>query len=370
MPTDLEYARGGDAATAPAVALDSAGEERVAALLRGTVISVHEHPVRLPSPLTADTWAQHMAAAVDVLAGDEIAASTLDVVVATCFSQPDPAFVASWAASMTAQIAEHRGLRPLRVVEDLAAGSEVAVGLGLEDLGTVRSLDDIDGLASAGVIMAGVAYNAGSLLGCGLAQTDTGLTEFGRAAIARMNAIGIIVDVSHAGDRTSLETVDASSAPVAINHAGARGLWDSSRMVPDEVIRAVAERGGLIGIEAAPGSTRTRVDSADHTVEDVVRHIEYCADRFGIGSVALGGDTFYGDHVGLYRALGSRGSEVPSGAQLFDLLPVAGADNPTELPVQVARSLVARGWADADIVAVLGANAVRLFSAVLPVARA
>lgn len=370
MP-DLQYATGGDARTLPLVVLDAAGEARAAALLAGPVVSLHEHPVRLPHPLTAASWGAHMAGTVDVLAGDELAASDLDLVVATCFSQPDPAFVASWAASMAAQIAGHPGLRSLRSGADLETlgtpGAGVAVALGLEDLGTVQNLDDLDGLARAGIVMAGVAYNHGSPLGCGLAQhDDTGLTAFGREAIARMNELGMVVDVSHAGDRTSLEAVDASAHPVAINHAGAQALWGSTRMVPDAVIRAAVARGGVIGIEAAPGSTRTRPGAADHGVADVVRHIEYCAETFGIGAVALGGDTFYGDHVGLYRALGSRGSEPPAGATPFDLEPVAGADNPTELPVQVCRSLVARGWSDPDIAAVLGGNARRLLSVVLP----
>ncbi|MEW1835710.1 membrane dipeptidase [Microbacterium sp. NPDC079995] len=364
MP-ELGYATGGDAATAPTVPLDAAGEARARALLAGPVASLHEHPVRLPEPLTADTWAAHMRGAVDVLAGDELAASALDLVVATCFSQPDPAFVASWAASMSGQIAAQSGLRPVRTRTDLD-GPGVGVALGLEDLGTVRTLGDLDELQRLGIVMAGVAYNHGSPLGCGLAQHDTGLTNFGHEAIARMNALGMVVDVSHAGDRTSLEAIEASTAPVAINHAGAQSLWGSTRMVPDRVIRAAAERGGVIGIEAAPGSTRTDANAAGHTVHDVVRHIEYCAESFGVDAVALGGDTFYGDHVGLYRALDSRGSEPPAGAVPFDLEPVAGADNPSELPVQVCRALITRGWADVDIAAVLGGNARRLLTAVLP----
>lgn len=361
--TDLTYATGGDARTAQPIALDAIDEQRAARLLAGPVASLHEHPVRLPAPLTADAWNAHMAGAADVLAGDELAASTLDLVIATCFSQPHPEFVFSWAQSMLGQIGAHAALRPLRDTGDLTPGAGVVVGLGLEDLGTVRAISDIDRLARAGVVMAGVAYNSGSLLGCGLSQHDTGLTAFGREAVAHMNTIGMIVDISHAGDRTSLEAIETSARPVVINHAGAQAVWGSSRMVPDHVIRAAVERGGVIGIEAAPGSTRVRPTEPDHTVADVVRHVEYCAETFGIGSVVLGGDTFYGDHVGLYRALGSRGSEPPAGAKPFDLLPVAGADNPTELPEQVCRSLLARGWSDADVAAVLGLNALRVLRA-------
>lgn len=360
--TELRYAAGAAGFTAAPPHLDAEQFRRVNGLIAGRVVSLHEHPVRLPEPLTAATWERHLRGGVDVFAADELAASPLTLVIATCFSQSDPAYVFSWARSAADQIDAHERLRPLRSRADLADDGLVAVGLGLEDLGTVTSLDDIDRLASAGIVSAGVAYNAGSPLGCGLAQDDTGLTAFGRSAIDRMNAVGMVIDVSHAGSRTSLETIDASAAPVTINHAGARALWGSTRMVPDEVIEAAAARGGVIGIEAAPGSTRTRPTRPDHTVDDVVAHIEYCADRFGPAAVALGGDTFYGDHVGLYRALGSLGSPPPAGAEPFGMTPVAGADNPSELPVQVASRLVARGWSDEDIRGVLGRNALRVLS--------
>jgi membrane dipeptidase len=360
--TELLYATGGDAVTADLPPLDVDGQVRLEALLSGVVASLHEHPVRLPDPLSAESWAAHLAAGADVLAGDELAASDLDLVVATCFSQPRAEYVFSWAASTTAQIEAHPALRTVRSARDLDGQPGVAVALGLEDLGTVRAVDDIDALAAAGIVTAGVAYNAGSSLGCGLDQHDTGLTAFGEDAIARMNAVGLLVDVSHAGDRTSREAIDASALPIVINHAGAQALWGSTRMVPDAVIGAAAERGGVIGIEAAPGSTRTRPMDADHTVDDVVRHVEHCAERFGHECVALGGDTFYGDHVGLYRALGSRGSTPPQGAAPFDLNPVRGADNPTELPRQVAARLIARGWSDAQIADVLGGNALRVLA--------
>lgn len=361
--TELAYARRRDRPTAPVHPFGPEAEARVAALLAGPVVSLHEHPVLLPEPLTAQTWALHMAGAADVLAADELVAADLDLVVATCFSQPDPAFVFAWAGSMRAQIDAHPRLRPLRAVEGLTSIGDTVVALGLEDLGTVSTPSDLDDLAAAGIVMAGVAYDHGSPLGCGLAQHDTGLTALGREAVAHMNRIGMVVDVSHAGDRTSLETIDTSTLPVVMNHAGARALWNSARMVPDDVIRAAVERGGVIGIEAAPGSTRTRVDAPDHTVADVIAHVEHCAEAFGVESVAIGGDTFYGDHVGLYRALGSRGSSPPEGAVPFDLEPVVGADNPTEIPVQLARGLVERGWADADIALVLGGNALRVLRA-------
>jgi len=362
----LRYASGCDGLSRALPELEPALAERAARLLAGTVGSLHDHPVRFPDPLTADSWARHMAAGVDVLAVDEMQASGLGTVVANCFSQPELGFVRGWAASMREQVDAASGLRLVRSVADLG-GPGTGIVLGLEDLGPIAGLTDLSTLFDDGVRVAGVAYNTGSLLGCGLAQDDTGLTAFGREAVALMNELGMLLDVSHAGDRTSLEAIAASTRPAVISHAGAQGLWNSSRMIPDSVIVAAAASGGMIGIEAAPGSTRVDLARADHTLDDVVRHIEYCVDLVGVDHVGLGADTFYGDHVGLYRALGSKGAALPDGAVAFDGDFVAGAENPTEFAPQVCSALLLAGWNDADIAKILGGNLDRVLRATLPV---
>ena len=366
MSDPLRYASGRDGLSRPLPELEPALAERAARLLAGTVGSLHDHPVRFPEPLTAENWDRHMAAGVDVLAVEELQASGLGTVVANCFSQPELGFVRGWAASMREQIAAASGLHLVRTAVDLG-GAGTGILLGLEDLGPIATLDDLDLLFADGVRVAGVAYNTGSLLGCGLAQDDTGLTAFGRAAIARMNELGMVLDVSHAGDRTSLEAIAASERPAVISHAGAQGVWNSSRMIPDSVIVAAAQSGGMIGIEAAPGSTRVDLTRADHTLDDVVRHIEYCVDLVGVDHVGLGADTFYGDHVGLYRALGSKGAALPEGAVAFEGDLVAGAENPTEFAPQVCHALLLAGWADADVAKILGGNLDRVLRAALPV---
>jgi membrane dipeptidase len=73
-----------------------------------------------------------------------------------------------------------------------------------------------------------------------------------------MNQLGMLVDLAHVGDRTSTDAAEASGQPVVISHAGARARWPSPRMKPDDVLRAVATAGGVIGVEAPPGSTRVK----------------------------------------------------------------------------------------------------------------
>ena len=134
-------------------------------------------------------------------------------------------------------------------------------------------------------------------------MTDAGLTHLGRRAVRRMNQLGLAIDLSHSSDRTALDTCEQSEAPVFITHAGARAVWDTPRMKPDDVLRAVAATGGVIGMSAAPHTTLSAQHSR-HTIESVMDHFRYCVDLVGIEHVAFGPDTLYGDHVGLHRVFG------------------------------------------------------------------
>ena len=135
-------------------------------------------------------------------------------------------------------------------------------------------------------------------------------------------------------------------------------------MKPDDVLRAVAATGGVIGVEAAPGSTR--VDGRpEHDLDAVMTHVEYIAGLVGIDHVGLGPDTFFGDHAGLYAAAGWTPQPVPGheGIPLPDH--VAGMENPAEAPRNAAGWLVRHGWTDGDIAKVLGGNAERVLDAVV-----
>src|SRR6266851_4743970 len=149
-------------------------------------------------------------------------------------------------------------------------------------------------------------------------QNDGGLTEFGRAAVLRMNKLGIAIDISHSGDQTSLDTIEASQKPIFITHAGARGLWNTKRMKPDEVLQRCAAKGGVIGIEAAPHTTLT-LEHPRHSIESFMQHFEYCVDLIGIDHVAFGPDTLFGDHVALHHAFARQLSiKSAHGQQPFD----------------------------------------------------
>ena len=254
-------------------------------------------------------------------------------------------------------------------VERVHARGQVGVVLALESATPIENeIDRLDVLYGFGVRSMGLVYSDSNLVGGGLAEaSDAGLTRFGRQVVRRMNQLGMIVDVAHTGDRTALEAIEASSQPVIISHAGARALWPTRRMKPDDVIRACSERGGLIGIEAAPHTTLTQ-QHPRHSIESFMEHFEHCANLVGIDHVAFGPDTHFGDHVAWHHAFAAQLSIAESHASAgppFDEVPyVDGIENPAEAFANITRWLVIHGYADADIQKAIGRNVLRVMQAI------
>ena len=229
-----------------------------------------------------------------------------------------------------------------------------------------NEVDRLDILYGLGIRSSGIAYSEANTLGSGLKEArDGGLTEFGRQAVRRMNKLGIAIDVSHSGDQTSLDTIEVSERPIFITHAGARSLWDTRRMKPDEVLKAMAAKGGVIGIEAAPHTTLTK-KHPKHSIESYMEHFEYCADLIGIDHVAFGPDTLFGDHVGLHHYFAKQLSiRSAHGTQQFEEVEfVDGIENPAEAFPNIVRWLVKHDYSDGDIAKAVGGNVMRVLDEV------
>ncbi|HVS64568.1 MAG TPA: membrane dipeptidase [Thermoanaerobaculia bacterium] len=240
-----------------------------------------------------------------------------------------------------------------------------------------NELDRIDQLYGFGVRALGITYSESNALGSGLREPrDGGLTVFGRRAVERMNKVGMLIDCSHCGDLTTLDTIEASEHPIVLSHIGARALWDSNRLAPDDVLVACAEKGGVIGIEAAPHTTLTPTHPR-HSIESFMEHFEHVVRLVGIDHVAFGPDTLYGDHVGLHQAYAanlsidrsraSSGGAAPAAGSTtsspppFERVPwVEGLENPTEGSRNILRWLVAHGYTDDDIGKAMGGNVLRV----------
>ncbi|MBI2467452.1 MAG: membrane dipeptidase [Candidatus Rokubacteria bacterium] len=353
-------------------------EARVARIFEeNLVISLHEHTFVIPEDLR--DFAEYRRQGRDWTGWEGLARSGLDAVFENFMD--GTATITSRAGWKWDDILYDLGMR----LSDLAhqdmviraettadirrakAHRQIALVPCLEAATMIENeVDRIDILYGFGIRMMGIAYSEANSLGAGLREAgDGGLTDLGRRAVRRMNQLGIAIDVSHSGDRTSLDTIEASEKPVFITHAGARALWNTRRMKPDDVIKACAQKGGVIGVEAAPHTTLTQKHRR-HSIEPVMEHFEYIANLVGIDHASFGPDTLFGDHVGLHDYFASQLSITHlHGQQQFEKVPyVAGIENPAEALPNIVRWLVSHGYSDKDIAKVIGGNAMRVLEQV------
>jgi membrane dipeptidase len=231
------------------------------------------------------------------------------------------------------------------------------------DLGFVRVFFQL------GIRMMHVTYNRRNLLGDGCAEpANGGLSDFGRAAIREMNRLGVIVDVAHSGWRTSLEAARASTRPMVASHTTCEGLHSHIRAKPDEVIRAICDTGGLIGICCIPDFLAGSGDIAR-----LADHIEYAVKTFGADHVAIGTDAAHHSRFAAAEnaKVKSRGRRRPRFASLWPegalggQWPRARTLAWTNWPLFTV-AMVQRGFTDDQIRKILGGNILRVCKDVLP----
>ena len=358
--------------------LSDAQESRAQRLIADSiVISLHEHPTIFPADID-ETFAYNRTGR-HFTAYEGLAQSGMDAVFDNFMD--GTACVTSkmgwkwddilYDVGMRLSDIAHQDfvVRAERVqdIRDAHANGKVALVPGLEASTPIENeVDRIDILYGFGIRQMGIAYSEANSLGSGLKEHgDGGLSALGARAVERMNKLGIVIDVSHSGDQTALDAIETSTKPVLITHAGARAVWDTSRMKPDTVIKACAERGGVIGLEAAPHTTLSP-DHPHHSIESVMDHFRYCVDLVGIEHVGFGPDTLYGDHYGLHKLFAKQLSlhEMTSGPAFEPVEYVDGLENPTECFPNIVRWLVKHDYSDDEIQAVIGENALRVLDEV------
>ncbi|MEP7366481.1 MAG: membrane dipeptidase [Acidobacteriota bacterium] len=218
-----------------------------------------------------------------------------------------------------------------------------------------------------GIRMMHLTYNRRNVLGDGCAEpANAGLSDLGRAAIAEMNRVGIIVDVAHSGWQTSLEAAKASNKPMVASHSGAVGVYRHIRSKPDDVIRAIVDTGGYVGVYSVTSFLGKGGD-----LNAMLDHIEYLVKKFGADHVAIGTDLAYIPTTAAaeYQKMGPRPKSRPSYESLW---PPGALDNRahpslawTNWPMFTV-GMVQRGIPDESIRKILGGNVMRVARAVLP----
>ena len=220
-----------------------------------------------------------------------------------------------------------------------------------------------------GVRISQPTYNRRNLIGDGcLEEADGGLSRLGHDFIAEMNRLHMLVDLSHAGRRTIAQGIAASTQPVAITHTGCRALVDVPRNTDDSSLRALADKGGVVGIYFMPF---LRMSGQPHP-EDLIRHLEHAVNVCGEDHVGLGtdgfvsgiqvNDAFWNFHRKFVEKRQKEGVSAPGEA--VDVLNFVPEYNEPRRFKTLADDLTHRGWSAGRIEKILGANFAKLFSEV------
>jgi len=169
------------------------------------------------------------------------------------------------------------------------SSGKLGILLGLQNAQHFRRPDDVDAFLGLGQRVAQLTYNSRNLIGNGATERrDDGLSDFGVAIVERMNKVGMAVDVSHCGDRTTLDAFEVSKRPVLITHSNCRALVPGHpRVKTDEAIVAMAKSGGVMGITAVRMFVRDREPT---TVEHVLDHFDHVAKLVGPEHLGVGSD--------------------------------------------------------------------------------
>jgi membrane dipeptidase len=218
----------------------------------------------------------------------------------------------------------------------------------------------IETFRQLGIRIMQLTYNNRSAFGDGcLEPGNAGLSKAGHAAVRKMNEIGVAIDLSHSGYRTTSEAIEASAKPVLITHSGCAAVYAHPRSKPDEILKALADRGGYFGVYLMPYLVASpTVPTREHVLDHLVHAINVCgADHVGIGSDgSIQGVRLTTEQQKAFAEDIARRKKLGIGAPGEDRYPyVPDLSGPDHMEIIVAE-LKKRGQPGSVVEKVLGAN--------------
>jgi len=238
-------------------------------------------------------------------------------------------------------------------LDGVKASGKIGILLGRQNAAHFRNVDDVELFHSLGQRVSQLTYNSRNLIGNGFAERrDDGISDFGVGVISRMNEVGMAIDVSHCGDRTTLDAFELSVRPVLVTHANCRALADHPRCKTDEAIRRMAARGGVMGITGVRNFVK---NSEPTTIEDMLDHYDHVRRLVGVQHVGLGSDI---DLDGNDDLTPEEQQSLRNLSPLYGFrakFDIEGVDHPKRV-FDLTAGLIRRGYSDADIRLVLGDN--------------
>jgi len=244
----------------------------------------------------------------------------------------------------------------IETVDDIfKARSEGRLGIVFSFQGTLpfeRDIGLVEVYYQLGVRQALMAYNQKNFVGDGCHEPgDGGLSRFGVSLVQEMNRVGMLVDCSHTGYRTTMDVFEVAKGPVIFSHSNARALWDHERNIRDEQAKACARTGGVVGVNG----DGVFVADNDPSTSELFRHIDYFFNLIGPEHVGIGLD-FVSDAPLLNTAARAKTGQWPKG-QGYDM-DVKWA-TPEQLP-ELTELMLKKGYSDEHVRGILGGNWLRV----------
>jgi membrane dipeptidase len=232
---------------------------------------------------------------------------------------------------------------------------KIGILIGVQNSEHFRTLDDVNRFHAAGQRVSQLTYNSRNMIGNGATERrDEGLSDFGVAVIERMNNVGMAIDVSHCGDKTSLDAFEVSKKPVLITHSNVRTLTAGHpRCKPDEVIKKVGQTGSVMGITGVRMFVKA---SEPTTVEDALNHFDYVAKMIGPDHVGIGSDIDLDGYDDMPPEINKQLRAGYKGSYGFrEKIDIDDIAHPKRM-YDLTEGLIRRKYTDNQILGVLGGN--------------
>ena len=252
-------------------------------------------------------------------------------------------------------------VRSTQDIADAKKNGKTGIILGFQNAHAFEdNLGYIEAYADMGVRVVQLCYNTQNLIGTGCYERDGGLSGFGREAIAEMNRVGIMVDLSHVGGNTSQEAILESKKPVCYSHCLPSGLKEHPRNKSDEQLRFIADHGGFIGVTMFPPFLKRGIEA---TVDDYIEAIDYVTNLVGEDCIGIGTDFTQGYDKGFFDWITHDKGRYRQLTKFGTILNPLGIRTIGEFP-NLTAAMEQAGWSETRIRKVMGENWVRVFGEV------
>jgi membrane dipeptidase len=255
-------------------------------------------------------------------------------------------------------------VRPVRTTADITRAKEEGRTGIIYGFQNAHAFEDqigyVEIFKQLGVGIVQMCYNTQNLVGTGCYERDGGLSGFGHEIVAEMNRVGIMCDLSHVGEKTSTEVIEASTKPVCYSHCLPSGLKEHPRNKSDAELKFIADRGGFVGVTMFTPFLRAGVDA---TVDDYVEAIEYVMNIVGEDAIGIGTDFTQGHGQDFFEWLTHDKGYARRLTRFGKIVNPEGIRTIGEFP-NLTEALLRRGFSESQVRKIMGENWVRILKEV------